>query len=138
MHNVFRVTGSLVLVGAFCFLALNACGRRLTSAELRDATINTTLEWSGISDLPISNEHVTAFHRNDAAFTGDYAIEFTATPAVIAAWISSRVKTLDGMTQHVRDEGSASYVVPPQKGALHAEVIVSASGDHVRIVVVWS
>jgi len=114
------------------------CRRKLSDPELRNRTIATALSWSGIRALPVANEEISKYDRNDAAFTGDYAIEFDAPKQVVANWLASEVLTLKDVRHTTRADGTDVYSMPPQKKALYAGVEVSKDGTHVRIFVVWS
>ncbi|WP_417352393.1 hypothetical protein [Flavobacterium alkalisoli] len=57
----------------------------------KDEAIKTTLEWSGLTELPVDNEEIKV-SKKGSMFTRQYILEFSARKSEIENWIEKSEK----------------------------------------------
>ncbi|MEE1899102.1 hypothetical protein GN157_17355 [Flavobacterium rakeshii] len=85
----------------------------------KDNAIKTTLEWSGLTELPIENKNINITKRG-SMFTRQYILEFTANTKEIKNWIKKN-KKLNKIQLRERNN-TKTYVISGEKGAIGGTV----------------
>lgn len=114
----------LVAAGTFYLLRPN-----------RQSAIDAAATWARLAPLPPSAQSVDVDIRG-SAFTREFVITFTATPADIQQWIAASPGPSSASLSTV---GSVTtYAITPGGGAQFAEVKVDSSVNQVLIRTYWS
>ena len=80
----------------------------------KDEAIKTTIEWSGLTELPVQKENIK-ITKKGSVFTRQYILEFTASTKEIENWIKKN-KKLNKIQPRERNT-TKTYVISGEKGA---------------------
>ena len=113
MKNAFKVLlslSALTLLAIYLLVFSN-----IVFPWQKDEAIKTTLEWSGLTELPIDNEEIKV-SKKGSMFTRQYILEFSTSKSEIENWIekSEKLKKIP-----VKEIGKTEiYNIDGEKGAM--------------------
>lgn len=113
MKKAFKTLLSLSAIALLTFYLL--VFSNIVFPWQKDNAIKTTLEWSGLIELPVENKNIN-ITKQGSMFTRQYILEFTANTKEIENWIkkSEKLKKIP-----VKEIGKTEiYNVDGEKGAM--------------------